>query len=289
MYHSLSDIRAVFDRSDIFDLVNVHSLGDPSEIEPMMQWLRYEMGQRGYEKQVIISDTAITPFIAWGAASICKGKDLGLTVLPALEDDRCVIAEHFTKLINNDVNETRWTQKFVAEDFVKRSVIAAESGVHLINLAFMEDLNLLKSPILKAGAGNSAWGGMTLTFTNILDQERTIKEIRPSFYALKQLQAHLSGYNEIERLDLSDQSVRVYKISKPSGDVIIGWYDPGKLVLQNTFVSGKGGVQIPIVGGEASMEKAITKFGQRVSSNETLVVNNGFVSVDLDTTPIYIY
>tara|TARA_Y100000310_G_scaffold29292_1_gene27786 strand:+ start:3252 stop:4889 length:1638 start_codon:yes stop_codon:yes gene_type:complete len=288
MYHSLSDIRAVLDRPEIFDLVNVHSVGSVYEIEPMMQWLRYEMGQRGYNKKIIISDSAITPFIAWGPASVCEGRNLGQIIKPAVEDDRCVIAEHFTKLIANDQNETRWTHKFVAEDVVKRAIIAAEQDVSLINLAFMEDLNLLKSPILKAGAGNSAWGGMTLTFTNILDQQRTIKEIRPSFYALKQLQSHLSGYKNIERLDLQDSSVRVYKISKPGGDVIVAWYDPGKLVLQNTFVSGKGGVSIP-VSGEVVVEEAITKFGQSVASNETLIVNGGSVQVDLGTTPIYIY
>src|SRR3990170_4525936 len=61
--HSLADIRQVLDRPDFFDVVNMHSLGDPYEIEAIVSWLNYEMARRGYQKGIIISDTATTPFI----------------------------------------------------------------------------------------------------------------------------------------------------------------------------------------------------------------------------------
>lgn len=99
--HSLADIRQVLDRRDIFDVINVHSLGDPYEIEAIVAWLDYEMAQRGYHKPIILSDTATTPFIAWGPATACHRapSQMGRIIPPATEADRCRPADYFTRLV----------------------------------------------------------------------------------------------------------------------------------------------------------------------------------------------
>jgi hypothetical protein len=58
----LKDIRMILDRPDLFDVLNVHNLGWPYEIEDIVKWLKYEASQRGYSKPIIISDTAPTSF-----------------------------------------------------------------------------------------------------------------------------------------------------------------------------------------------------------------------------------
>ena len=72
--HDLKDIRTILDRPRIFDVVNVHNLGDAYEIEHINTWLQFEMKSRGYKKPIIISDTIPTSYIGWGAATKCTGK-----------------------------------------------------------------------------------------------------------------------------------------------------------------------------------------------------------------------
>ena len=140
--HRLADIRAVLDRPELFDALNVHALGEPAEIEAIVGWLNYEMSERDYERPIIVSDTATTPFIAWGPATACDRppQQMGRVIPPAKEQDRCRLAEYFTRLIDGDEATVGWVQAFAAADMVKKVVIAAEQGVLLINTAFTEDL-----------------------------------------------------------------------------------------------------------------------------------------------------
>ena len=101
-HHDLTDIRAILDRPDLFDFLNIHNLGDPYEIEHQMRWLRKETKRRGYTRPVVISDTLSTSYVAWGAGSRCEGNRLGTLIPPATEKDRCDIAAYFTKLLEGD-------------------------------------------------------------------------------------------------------------------------------------------------------------------------------------------
>ncbi|TAK14138.1 MAG: hypothetical protein EPO32_03040, partial [Anaerolineae bacterium] len=191
--HDLADIRQVLDRPDLFDVVNVHALGDPHEIEAIVAWLDYEMGERSYQKPIMISDTGTTPFIAWGPATSCDKNPnaMGRVIPPAVEEDRCRLADYFRRLVDGDKPTLEWAQAFSAADIVKKVVVAAEQGIFLINTAFTEDLLLLKLPIAQAGAGNSAWAGL-------VDLEQG--EYRAGFYALQQLTGYLRGYESVTRL-----------------------------------------------------------------------------------------
>ena len=99
-HHDINDIRAVLDHPNLFDVVNVHNLGDPYEIEHIKQWLDHEMDLRGYDKPVIISDTIPTSYIAWGPATRCNKGAMGVLIPPATELDRCALAQYFLSLIH---------------------------------------------------------------------------------------------------------------------------------------------------------------------------------------------
>lgn len=289
MTHSLEDIRSILDRQDIFDAVNFHSLGDPYEIEDTVKWLNYEMKQRGYHKSIVISDTAATPFIAWGPATIYKGSpsQLGIIIPPATEKDRFRLSEYFQKLVDGDEETVRWTQSFAASEMVKKVVVAAEQNVALINVAFMEDLTPLKMKIFMASAGTSPWGGMALTEVNLFTQEHTIKELRPLFYALGQFASHINGYTSLERIPVSDARVRLYKFVINNDPLWIGWFEPGEVILPDDSVPQ---VKFSLETGISSVivESMINRYGQTSPEQQLIQTKDGILEVELTPTPIFI-
>lgn len=281
LLHRLADIRKILDRPDLFDVVNLHSLGAPDEIEAMVSWVNYEMAQRGYQKPIIISDTATTPFIAWGPATVCDRapNQMGLIVYPATESDRCRLAAYFTKLVDGDEATLRWTQAFAAEDMVKKVVVAAEQGVVLINTAFVEDLAWFKLKLFQAGTGPSAWAGMV---------DVGQQEYRPGYYALQQLVRQLQGYQTIERVRVDDERVRLYRLTYAHGQRWIAWLEPGRVILPGDEIPQVTS-QIHTGDGPVTVETLITKFGQTAPNQTLLQPADGVVTVTLTPTPIFVW
>jgi hypothetical protein len=279
--HTLADIRRILDRPDLFDVINVHSLGDPYEIEDIVDWLGFEMSERGYRKRIIISDTGTTPFVAWGPATACDRAPatMGRIIPPAVEADRCRLADYFSKLVAGDESTLHWTQAFAAEDAVKKVVVSAEQGILLINTAFAEDLFWQKLPLFQAGAGTSAWAGLI---------EVESREHRAGFYALQQVIRHLDGYERLARLTLDDEGVRVYEVVRLQQTIWIAWYDPGRLTLPDDPVPELD-VQLELGASPITVESLITQFGQTAPSRTVLMPEGGTTTLTLSPTPVFIY
>lgn len=286
---SLADIRKILDQPRHFDAVNVHALGDPAEIEPIVAWLRWEMKQRGYRKPLIISDTAPAPLIAWGPATRATGppRSLGLVLPPATEADRPRLARTFTALVEGDAEALAWTHAFVAADMIKKAVIAAEQGVELINLSFMEDLFPLKLKLAQAGAGTTAWGGMAEVKLNLLTQQRTVVALRPSFYAVARLQAHLRDYDAIERLRLPQTGVRAYRIRHGARLTWIAWLEPARLALPGDKVPALE-VTLPLAGRRGTVEKMIDRAGVSTPETQVVPVRDGQLRLTLTPLPVFV-
>ncbi len=289
MTHSLADIRKILDRPDIFDVVNFHALSYPGEIEETVKWLKYEMSQRNYSKPLIISDTAVNPFSGYGSALVTQGKPSQLSILspPARETDRERLKAYFTSLINADKTAVEWVHAFCAADMVKKTVISAGQGVMAINTAYMEEFAPSKKMLFGAAAGNAIWSGMTLTSVKAFGNERSIEEIRPSFYAIKQLSSHIKGYTAIEKISTAGNGVNVYKVTKKSESFYIAWYEPDYLVLPGDSVPVKGAV-IQGLGNSAAVETIINAEGQTEPVSAKYHTVNGNLEVNLTYLPCYI-
>lgn len=288
MEHSLADIRRVLDRSDLFDVVNAHALGDPGEIVDIVRWFRFEMDRRGYAKPIIVSDTAMSPYIGWGSATTCTGPrgQLGIVVPPATEKDRCRIAAYFENLVAGDAATVRWAHAFAARDVIERVVIAAAEGVSLINTAFTEDLTLLKLPLARAGAGTAPWSGMVETKVKLGTEDRTVLGRRPAFFALRQLAGHLRGYTAIERVAVPEENVWAFKITRGDKPLWIAWLDPG------VFLSGdevpEATVTFAVTGSTATVETLTTEEGETIPRRESAPTKDGAVTVTVTPTPVFI-
>ena len=84
MNHSFDDLEEILDNGNYFDILNFHSLLFPEEIYAVVDWLNWEQSQRiqnstlRYPKAIIISDTAVTPFISFGNAENCHALNTGI-------------------------------------------------------------------------------------------------------------------------------------------------------------------------------------------------------------------
>lgn len=282
MAQSLATMRKILDRGDLFDFVNIHSLGQPSEIDALVEWLEWEMRQRGYRKPIVISDTATTPFIAWGPATICNQRPnaMGLLVRPTTEADRCRAAAYFTKLVAGDEATVRWTQGFSAVDIVQRVVVAASRGVALINTAFIEDLMWFKLPIMRVGTGTSSWAGL-------VDPDRN--EYRAGFYALEQVSRHLAGYRTIRRVESGNARVRLYELeNEDSSRSWIAWAEPGRLILPGDPIPTET-LRLPTADRGLVAETTITEWRTTAPTQTPLATSAGSVTVQLTSAPVFLY
>jgi hypothetical protein len=290
MYHDLEEIRVILDSSDIFDAVNIHLLGYPAEIEDNIKWLNYEMNLRGYLKPIIISDTSVSPFVAWGPATDCEIKipKPGIIIPPASEEDRCRLAEYFKKLIEGDEEYLRWVRAFCAADIAKMVTVAAEQKVALINTAFTEDFELAQTEIFGAAAGNASWSGMTKVKMNYKKNEHEVIKKYPSFYALKQIAGYLKEYESIERVLFEDESIRLYEINGGKGTFYIAWYEPGYLFLPDDPVPEKL-LELDVISGKVTLEKLITQMSMQEPEKETLNTQGGILKTVLTNVPVFIF
>jgi hypothetical protein len=274
----LKDIQMILDRPDLFDVLNIHNLGWPYEIEQIVKWLKYETSQRGYSKPIIISDTVPTSFAGLGPATITEGNKLAVMLPPATEADRSRLAEYFKKLISSDPEYISWLRNFLAGDVVQRVVVAAEQGIELIDTAFTGDLPGATSAIFQAAAGNSGWGGM-------VDYEGTrVTGRRPAYYSLQQLQENIRGYKSIVRVE-TDEDIRLYKVTKQGKEFFIVWYGYQKLYLPEDDIPSKN-VQIDVGASEVTIEKMKTSPDVIRNSAES---SNGILSLTITPEPVYIF
>lgn len=282
-HHDLADIRAILDHPELFDVINLHNLGDPYEIEHQVRWLAYETGRRGYTKPVMISDTLPTSYAGWGGATACRGFALAILVPPAVESDRCRLAAFFTKMVDNDRATVAWARGFVAADHVQRAIIAAEQGIRVINLSFTGDLVFATLKAFRAGSGISAWAGA------VRHNVRTgaVLERYPLFYAIGQLMGHLQGQTAVTRVRMPDEQARVYRIDRPSGPVWVAWRDPKGVLLPEAGEPSLE-VSLPVSAARVTLEPVITEPGRTAARPTVMAVPGGSVRLRLTHTPVFV-
>jgi hypothetical protein len=279
--HTFGEIRAILDRPELFDTVNIHVLAEPGEIELLVDWLDWEMDQREYRRPIIISDTSINPFVAFGPATACDRPAalMGLVFHPATADDRCRIADYFTRIIDGDTDTLAWMRAYVAADMVKKVVIAADQGIELIDTSFVGDLPLLSWPIGQAAAGNAGWGGMIDPATGT---------VHPNLRAMQQLIGHIDGYASVERLSDGAEGVRLYQFVVDGAPLWIAWYDPSFLVL-HPDEPVEATVTVPTGPGTATVEHLITAGDQTEPTVESAVTTTEGITINVAQTPVFIY
>lgn len=277
----LADLRRILDRPDLFDALNVHALGDATEIDAILAWLRWEADRRGYFKPVIVSETAPAPLIGWGPATRCEGPatELGLVLYPAVESDRCRLAGFFRELVEGRPEAVAWARARAASDLVKKVIVAADRGAWWLNAAPIEDAAWWQGPAFQAAAGISPWGGL-------LDVQRA--EPRPAFWALHQLLRQLRGRERVRRLALGLSDVRLYALEGRAGRAWIGWYESGGVALPGEPAPTRA-VSFPTGARRVRVEPVIARAEQATPGSHALDSPGGIARIELTTTPVIVF
>jgi len=174
------------------------------------------------------------------------------------------------------------TRQFVAADHIKRTLIAADMGIVMINLSFSIDLPLLTGKFGQAGAGISGWGGAA-KFTM---HNGKVKKRYPLYFMLQQLMPILNTASSVRRVHMADASVRFYEISSATNATHwVAWLDQQGVHIPGT--SGKNQlVTLPVTGQQVEVFEP--KFAHTSGSARTMVAKFHSVKLMLGPEPVYL-
>ncbi len=153
----------------------------------------------------------------------------------------------------------------------------------MINLSFTSDLPLLTLPLMKAGAGISAWGG-SVAVNHVTG---VVSERYPLFHAIRQLMGHLRGVQGIERVPMGEDRVRVYRLRRQGAGLWIAWRDPQGVLLPE---DGSPTTRVSLTTGSRAVEvePVIVRPGQSGGRRRRIAAQAGTVELELTRTPIYV-
>lgn len=279
--HSLESIRTLLQAAHAYDLVNLYAHSDPFELEASLQWIRGELETLGVPRPIIIGSSTVSPFMSGGIATSCSldPDEMGVILPPAVESDRCRLAEHFTRLAGRDDYTVMWVHRLASADLVKKVLVAADHDVFLMNTSLIEDLDWLTSPKAQAKAGNAPWAGMLDVRGN---------QLRPAFFAVRQLNQHLHGYTKIQRIPAAEPGIRVYRIQRPKGELWIAWVEPDRLLLP-TDEGEALEIDLPVQAANMLVERMVTRPGQLRTRPQILIATGGMVTLPVGQQPVFLF
>jgi hypothetical protein len=192
-----------------------------------------------------------------------------------------------------------WLRGEMSRDLVRKIVTSAGEGLRGINIGNQEDWS---SPIpgltsgLVPGLGTTLFMGMRdTTITNQrpygdlpyhgsdFARRRTAGDIRPAYEGLALTWKQIGGFTSAERLELGE-NVWAYRFQRDRGPVTVLWYDDGRLYLPGESRPAVT-VSVPFDGATATVTVAPTGEGP---APETVQATAGGVSVELDSTPVFV-
>lgn len=285
-HKSPADVALLLDHPELFDVIDVHSLGDYTEVPPTISWLRAEMAQRGYDRPIWIGDAfGGAGLNGWGPAACPLRPNSGWLAHPATEADRCRVADALAALADSsrpDHEEAiAWVRGETAAGIVRKVVVAAGEGVAGINIGNVEDWEPLMLTL--GGAGTSPWQGMI--DRNLLTRE--FLGYRPAYYALAQVAAIIRGYVSVERVETADERVYIYRfLLEDARTVIVAWADTGLYLpgepIATRLVRVPWGTDAP-----TRLEWTVTSGAEAVV--ETASPENGDLAIELGQIPVFIW
>jgi hypothetical protein len=229
--NSTKGMRAILDAHDQWDFVNLHSLGDYTEIEPTVRWLRAELAARGLDRPIWIDDAFPT--------SLMVNRPLPTTGWPTFTPvtARRADAVHAALLAvaERDEAATVWLEGEVAKGVVHKTITAFAAGARGINVGNTEDwahddaagLRTLQAKLIGAAAF-SGLVDVTHPAGYAVCQPRRAGAQRPAVANLALLAELVGDALGVERLP-SPASVRAYRVDRAAGAAFVVWSEDGEL------------------------------------------------------------
>ncbi|MBI5300728.1 MAG: hypothetical protein HY868_01220 [Chloroflexi bacterium] len=286
--HPIVETQKLLARPELFDVVEIHALGDYTELDATIAWLRGEMSKHGYVKPVFIGDAmGISQFI-WtqnprGLTTNAMDADY-LTFAPIRANDALRVVALLEAMKDANARDhdaaMRWFRAEHAKALVKKFAAARHAGYVGMNVWALADIALLQMPRV-----TSDWFFMGMIEAQMGPQWKPGAP-RPAYHALKQTIDKLSDASSTERVN-AGQGVVAYRFIARGKPVIVAWHEPGRIYFPGE-TAPMTRATIPINATRARVTHTITEIGVSAAQIETMNAVNGVVTLTLDTTPVFI-
>ncbi len=290
--HPMSEVRELLRHPDLFDIVEIHALGDYTELYPTMAWLRAEMRKNGYNKPVWIGDalpvsSLLMPITPRGLLPGAADSDYQ-TVAPIRPQDAVrtigwLEAVGNAKSPQGEVAE-RWWRAVQARELVKKIGVAIHAGYAGMNLAW-----LVESPLTRTPRITGSWGfqGMADAEYNLLKQTWSVNSLQPAFYAYQLAIRKLDGYTAVERLQM-DEGIYAYRFTVRGKPVYVLWREPGRLHFPDEAEPTPASVNLPVEFAQALVTHTITRLGRTEADAEAMAAQGGVLTLSLGSAPVFV-
>ena len=287
--HPIAETQKLLTHPDLFDVIEIHALGDYSELEATAAWLRTEMKRNGYDKPIFIGDAMGISQGIWAInlhALTPGATDADfLTFAPLRPNDaiRFINLLDAMKDVKNPQRDTamRWFRAEHAKALPKKFAAAMNAGYAGMNVWALADIPLLQMPRVTGD-----WFFMGMIESQMKLGTFTPGAPRPAYYALKMTIEKLNGATSVEKLNLGG-SVVAYRFVVRGNPVVVAWNEPGQI-----YFPGETEPTIPanLPSGAANVmvTRVITELGENTPHIETIPVVDGTVALTLDSTPVFV-
>ncbi len=230
--NSMAGLHAILDRPDLWDYLDVHSLGDYTELPPLARWLREQMAERGYDKPIWIDDAFPISFLA--------NNGYRPAWHPVTDDIYDGIYDELQSIAKgtDDGTALAWIQAECAKGTVHKAVTALGEGYAGIQLGNTEDWMTNDHPSLRSHTvsliGAAAMMGMVdVTRDGLeLDKLRTAGEPRPAWHAMTLAQTMLGdGDFDVRERVGGTTGVRGYYFERAGAPLWVLWAEDNVLQL----------------------------------------------------------
>ncbi len=290
--HPMSEVRELLAHPELFDIVEIHSLGDYTELYPTAGWLRAEMQKNGYDKPIWVGDSLAVSSLLMGtgaAALLPTAKDEDFyTLTPIRPEDALrtlgwLDAFKDAKSPQRDA-AIRWWRALQSRETVKKTVVAIHAGYAGMNFGW-----LVESPLTQTPRVTGSWGyqGLVDAAYNFFTKTWNVAAPFPVFYTYALTIRKLDGYTSVERLDLGE-SIYAYRFTVRGKPVYVLWREPGRLYFPDEEEPTPVQVTIPFDTLHALVTHIVTEVGQTEPRTETLAVENGLLTLSLGSEPVFV-
>jgi hypothetical protein len=294
--NSTAGMMRLLDHPELFDYVDLHSLGDYTEIPPMLAWIAGEMAKRGYSRPVVFDDA----FPIGALANWHPAPGIGLPAMyPVTEEiypqvyDLLVAVAKLKEPAYTPA--MRWIRAETSAGTVKKAVTAAGEGAAGLQMGNLEDWmhdTMAGERHVKVNfIGAAAMMGMVDVSHahgyGICD-ERTAGSPRPAFQSLKLLAAKVLGFDSVQKLSLAEPGAWAYRFSRAGSWVLVAWHEDRVLQLPPE-VETPVPVSLPIDGAvQAKVTHTIIEVGQVEPESEIVPIAGGKLVLDLTSVPVFV-
>lgn len=290
----------ILDRPDLFDYIDIHSLGDYTELPPLKRWLDDRMAERDYSAPVWIDDAF--------PMSILDNDGNWPTYYPVADEAQgAEIFEILMRVADDEASdaEIAWLRGLCARGVVYKAVTALGEGYSGINLGNTEDWlqddgRYLRETMTRLIGASADMGMIEVSHDDgyDIDNVRSPGDPRPAFDALKLVVDELAllGIDADAQQDADDlvatpigglTGVRGYALQRGGQTLWVLWNERGGLLLPGEEEDEVDYTLDVGADGEIDVASPPVEPGQDVA-RRTATATGGSLALSLTSTPVFV-